>query len=80
MKTYHCDDGNCELEIEAETPEAAAHEYVDGGVWGDGESTAWVHVRVWSEEDEDGDPLDEDTYTIEIEPSEPECADDCEHD
>ena len=28
---YLCTDGNAEIEIEAESPEDAAQEYVDGG-------------------------------------------------
>lgn len=28
---YKCTDGNCEIEIEAESPDEAAQEYIDGG-------------------------------------------------
>lgn len=46
MNTYLCNDGNAEVEIEAETAQEAAQEYVDGGEWGDIEETSWVKVRV----------------------------------
>jgi hypothetical protein len=46
MTTYYCNDGNAELEIEAESAQDAAQEYVDGGDWGEGEKTTWVSVCV----------------------------------
>lgn len=49
MPTYYCDDGNAELEIEAESAEDAAREYVEGGDWTDDsgrvERTCWIHVH-----------------------------------
>jgi hypothetical protein len=46
MKTYLCDDGNAELEIEANSPTEAAREYVEGGDWGEVTETIWVSVWV----------------------------------
>ena len=46
MTTYRCDDGNAEIEIEADSADEAAQEYVDGGSWGDVESTTWITVYV----------------------------------
>ena len=44
---YKCTDGNCEIEIEAESPDEAAQEYVDGGDYQTGNSkTTWVTVYV----------------------------------
>lgn len=64
---YKCNDGNCEVEIEAESAEEAAQEYVDGGDWGDGRETSWVTVYVT---DEDGDCV---RIKIAVEPDEPDC-------
>ena len=47
MAVYLCDDGNAELRIEADSPEEAAQEYVDGGDWG--EITETIYIRVWVE-------------------------------
>lgn len=43
---YLCDDGNAEIEIEADSAEEAAQEYVDGGDWGDRSETCWIDVYV----------------------------------
>jgi hypothetical protein len=45
MPKYICTDGNAEIEITAETSQAAAQEYVDSGDW-DREQTDWVDVYV----------------------------------
>lgn len=77
MMTYRCDDGNAEIEIVAESTQAAAQEYVDGGEWGDIDSTTWVTVFVrWT--DEDGDEL-QDRIKIAIDPDEPGCEEE-DHD
>lgn len=71
-KTWHCDDGNCEVEIVAKSARDAAQEYVDDGDWGEIAETTWISVHVWRTEsravacatcdqmatshDEDGDP------------------------
>jgi hypothetical protein len=48
MTTYKCTDSNSneEIEIEADTAREAAQDYVDGGSWGEVESTIWVNVYV----------------------------------
>lgn len=46
MPIFSCDDGNSEVEIEADSPEEAAQQYVNDGDWGEIESTSWVNVTV----------------------------------
>lgn len=78
---WHADDGSIEVESECETGEEAAQEYVDGGSWGDGE-TSWIDVLVWQEAiDCDGDicRVNEAEHTITVQPSEPACTE-SEHD
>jgi hypothetical protein len=81
MSKYLCDDGNAEIEIEANSAEAAAQEYVDGGNWGDISETIWVKVYV-TPIDEDGEAIEDgsETVTIAVDPEEPECEDGEEHD
>lgn len=58
-------------------------EYVDNGDWGDDSETHYVDVNVWRMGvDKDGDivPVDEESHTITVTPSVPDCEDDCEHD
>jgi hypothetical protein len=74
MTTYKCDDGNAEIEIEADSAEEAAREYVDGGDWGPIESTTWINVYV---EDEDGD---RERVKVALQPEEPACVDGRDHD
>lgn len=76
------DDSGCEIEIEANSTEDAADQYVDGGDWGDRKETAWIHVSVWQAGlDEDGDEarvgMSHETVTLEAEA--PECLDGEEH-
>jgi len=73
MSTYICNDGSGESEIEAEDPQSAAQEYVDGGDYSPEEQTIWVNVTVT---DDDGDVTH---VKITIDPDEPECADDDGH-
>ena len=47
MTTYICDDGNSEIEIEADSAQEAAQEYVDGGDWGDEGEGASIDVYVY---------------------------------
>lgn len=70
---YICTDGNAEIEIEADDAREAAQEYVDGGDWGSDEKTFWVTVHCT---DEDGDT---ERVKIEVEPTEPACEGDAEH-
>ncbi len=84
LTTYRCTDGNADVDIEAESAEDAAQEYVDGGEWGmdeEGAKTTWIDV--WCTPlDEDGEP-DEDErekVTITLQPTEPECSSEDGHD
>jgi hypothetical protein len=74
---WKCDDGNCEIEIEATTARAAARHYVRSGDWNEDGSTFWVKVWVWAA-DSDGD--DRESFKIEVEPSEPRCRGGQDHD
>lgn len=80
---YKANDGNCEIEIEADSAEGAAREYVAGGDWtADGEAraarrTIWIDVYVWSA---DGDRLDAERIGVTLDPPEPECDDRPDHD
>lgn len=73
---YLADDGNCEIEVEADSHEEAAQEYVDGGDWGECESTIWIDIRTRLVDS----PDDEwEWTTITVDPEEPQCADDGDH-
>jgi hypothetical protein len=73
MSKYLCTDGNAEIEIEAESAEDAAQEYVDGGDWGDRSETSWIDVYVetagnaatrdYVESHDDDDELDDSELT-----------------
>lgn len=79
MKTYRCNDADGSIDIEADSPTAAAQAFVDGGDWGPIESIVWVDVRV-IELDADGEETgDDDLHTVEIDPPEPDCRDGEEH-
>lgn len=86
-RTYYCWDNTCGdhdgYEIEAETPEAAAREFVDQGDYEDGsDQTQWIDIRV-RETCGDGEP-DEDAEaelcTVTLDPPEPDCAEGEDHD
>jgi hypothetical protein len=80
MSKYLCDDGNAEIEISADSAQEAAQEYVDGGSWGNDGETQFIDVYV-QEIDADGDEVgDRECITITIEPGEPVCVADHEHD
>jgi hypothetical protein len=79
MTKFLCDDGNCEVEIEADSAQEAAQEYVDGGDWGEDDETFWIDVFV-QEVDEDGEEVgDRESVTIQVDPPEPKCVEDQEH-
>ena len=81
MTAYFCNDGNAPIEIEADSPEEAAREYVDGGDWGEGAKTKWI--RVWvTELDDRGVEIEDtrDSQTVALDPDEPDCVDGEEHD
>lgn len=75
--TWKTSSDSDDYEIEADSSEEAAQQYVDGGDW-DRESTCWVEVKAWRIGlDEDGDEveIDEEFHTITLDPSEPDCLD-----
>jgi hypothetical protein len=75
-----CTDGNADIEIEAETAEEAAQEYVDGGDWETTGVTWWIDIRC-TPLDDAGEDIEDDaeTITIAVEPEEPECTE-ADHD
>lgn len=84
---WMADDGNQEITCAgASSGREAAEEYVEGGDWGDDGTTSWVDIMVWRDAvwvEANGDVahgrVDEETHKIAIEPAEPECADDQNH-
>lgn len=68
-KTYQCDDGNAEVEIDATSSRAAAELYVSGGDWPPADQSAYVRVWVWTV---DGD--DRESHLITVDPDEPACV------
>lgn len=78
MAKYLCDDGNAAIEIEADSAQDAAQEYVDTGDW-DRSEPSWIRVYV-HEIDDDGDKVgDRECITVSLDVAEPEC-DEGEHD
>lgn len=77
MAKWLCRDEGAELEIEAETAGKAAREYVDGGDWGEIESTSWIHVWVAPADNPDcGEQIQ-----VTLDPVAPDCTDDAaDHD
>lgn len=74
MTTYLCSDGHAELQIEADSAQEAAQEYVDGGSWGDIDRTTWINVRV-------REICPDESIKISIDPDEPSCTEENdEHD
>ena len=75
-----CTDGNADIEIEAETAEEAAQEYVDGGDWETTGETWWIDIRC-TPLDDAGEEIEDDaeTITIAVEQEEPECQE-ADHD
>lgn len=77
------DDGNAEVEMVSDTLAAAAREYVEDGDWGDDRSeTSWVTIYAWRRWTLGDVEIDEerDSFDVEIEPEEPECDGEHEHD
>lgn len=73
---YSCHDhSGCSFDIEASSPADAAREYVDGGDWAPSLSTYWISV--WCRLHPDGETV---RVKIQIDPTEPPCCDDGEHD
>lgn len=83
LRAWHADDGNAEVVEEHKSGSAAAQSYVDGGDWGEVESTIWITVRVWRRGIDVAGALvdiDEAHHKIAVDPDEPDCADGEEHD
>jgi hypothetical protein len=87
---WSADDGNAEVVYpDADSDDEAAREYVDGGEWGERDTTTWIHVRTWrrgyvwdADEEEVVEVIaDEQSHTVQLDPEEPECpSDEGEHD
>jgi hypothetical protein len=80
--TWAADDGNAEIEIETDSAQEAAEEYVEGGEWGERNETGWVTVWTWRYGiDEAGDivHVDREAHTVTIEAIEPACLKGEEH-
>lgn len=75
MTTYLCDDGNAEIEIEADAASEAAREYVDGCQFTDIESTIWIDVYIQKVDDVDS----RECITVTVDPDVPSCAEGREH-
>lgn len=73
MSTYRCSVDGDSLEIEADSSREAAQEYVDGADWGPIESTTWINVYVY-EQDESGEEDGPQRIKIAIQPDEPKCS------
>lgn len=67
---YICTDGHADIEIEAGSAQEAAQEYVDGGDWGERETTQWIDVYCTPTA---GDEEDRELVTITLDPVEPLC-------
>ena len=67
MKYEAWDESGCRITIEAESARDAAREYVEGGDWGESNSTMFhrIHVAL------DGEVVD--TVTVTTDPAEPPC-------
>lgn len=84
---WMADDGNCEVHYpDAESGREAAQEYVDGGDWGDRSATFWITVHAWQEcrsVNAQGEMITghyaRDSHTIAVDPDEPACAEDHDH-
>lgn len=72
---FNCTDGNALVEIEADSAQEAAQEYVEGGEWGSDHKTFWVSV--YCTQVKDGEEMDESIKVkIAVEPEDPDCEED----
>ena len=62
-----------DAEIEAETAQEAAQEYVDGGDWGDNLKTIWITVGCWPVGTSDA-PDAHEHIKIQLDPNEIDCG------
>lgn len=76
MNTYLCTDGNADVQIVADSADAAAQKYVDGGTWGESTKTKWIEVRATLLVDGEPDEDSTESVTITIDAEEPECSED----
>lgn len=80
MKTWHCHDGcGGEIECFGTTAREAAQEYVDECDWPPDLETWWCNVYV-RHVDEDGEDDYYDRVKIAVDPEEPPCLNDEDHD
>jgi hypothetical protein len=79
FKNFFVTDGTVTVDIKAENAREAAQEYVHLGDWEPSDSTTWFSIEVWEHEDEDGDPIDSKTFSISLDPPEPDCKPDKKH-
>ena len=70
---YTVTDGNADLAIDAESPQDAAQQYVDGGDWGAETRTTWITCYV-TPLDADDEPLEREQITITVDPPAPRCT------
>ena len=75
MKYQVTDGHGADIEIEAESTLEACEQYVSTGDWGSDAKTTWVTCRA-TPIGEDGEPdeADDESHTVEIEPTEPDCS------
>lgn len=78
ITTYRVYDANGSIMVEANSPRAAAEEFASA--FDAGDSTIWVSCRVQPLDDA-GNPVgDYESHTVAVDPVEPECEGDHEHD
>ena len=85
---WYADDGDCEVRYLTETADEAASRYVRDGDWGEEVGkTEWVSVSAYRKAlviDDDGDvdaeTIDEEQFSVPLEPEEPDCIDGEVHD
>lgn len=75
MTYYVTDRESPTVEIEADSAEEAAHEFCEGGAWGQEDGTVWVDVWV-DTVDDDHEDYDPEMITVTLDPEEPECTED----
>lgn len=73
MTKFLADDGNAEIEVEADNAEDAAQQYVDTGDWGEVKETTWIDVRTLDLSEPNSTEWV--WHTIALEPEPPKCSD-----
>ena len=83
---WNADDGNWEEHYQTDSGEEAAQEYADDGDWGEVNKTIWIKIDAWQtgyvlDDDEIVElVIDRESHRIEINPNEPDCEEDQDHD